>query len=165
MGVTGINPATMTLPVEELEEILATGAAYGKKQQAQPDPARADFLGVNMEGPFISEEKKGAQDARNIRLCDVEIFHRFQKAAEGTVNYIGVAPEKEGALEFVEAVKDEVHVSLAHTNADYDSAKAAYDRGACHAVHLYNAMPAFTHRSRRGGSSGGQPPRDGGADL
>lgn len=147
VGVTGINPATMTLPVEELEEILATGAAYGKKQQAQPDPARADFLGVNMEGPFISEEKKGAQDARNIRLCDVEIFHRFQKAAEGTVNYIGVAPEKEGALEFVEAVKDEVHVSLAHTNADYDSAKAAYDRGACHAVHLYNAMPAFTHRA------------------
>ena len=100
-----------------------------------------------MEGPFISEAKKGAQDARNILLCDVDVFRRFQKAAEGTVNYIGVAPEREGALEFVEAVKDEVHVSLAHTNADYDSAKAAYDRGACHAVHLYNAMPAFTHRA------------------
>ena len=147
VGVTGINPATMTLPVEELEKILSTGAAYGKKHRAQPDPTLADFLGVNMEGPFISEEKKGAQDARNIRLCDVEIFHRFQKAAEGTVNYIGVAPEKKGALEFVEAVKDEVHISLAHTNADYASAKAAYDKGACHAVHLYNAMPAFTHRA------------------
>ena len=147
VGVTGINPATMTLPVEELEDILATGAAYGRKQKDRPDQGRADFLGVNMEGPFISEAKKGAQDARNILLCDVDVFRRFQKAAEGTVNYIGVAPEREGALEFVEAVKDEVHVSLAHTNADYDSAKAAYDRGACHAVHLYNAMPAFTHRA------------------
>lgn len=147
VGVTGINPATMTLPVEELEAILATGAAYGKTQKEHPDPERADFLGVNMEGPFISEAKKGAQDARNILLCDVDIFHRFQRAAEGTVKYIGVAPEREGALDFVEAVKDEVHVSLAHTNADYDSAKAAYDRGACHAVHLYNAMPAFTHRA------------------
>ena len=47
----------------------------------------------------------------------------------------------------MDAVKDEVHVSLAHTNADYDAAKAAYDRGACHAVHLFNAMPAFSHRA------------------
>lgn len=142
VGVTGINPATMTLPVEELEHILATGAAFKEEQKSG-----ADFLGVNMEGPFISVEKKGAQDARNILPCDVELFHRFQKAAKGTVNYIGVAPEREGALEFVEAVKDEVHVSLAHTNADYDAAKAAYDRGACHAVHLYNAMPPFSHRA------------------
>lgn len=142
IGVTGINPATMTLPVEELEQILATGAAYQKKQTKG-----ADFLGVNMEGPFISEEKKGAQDARNILPCNVDIYHRFQKAADGLVNYIGVAPEREGALEFVEAVKDEVSVSLAHTNAGYDDAKAAYDKGACHAVHLYNAMPAFSHRA------------------
>ena len=144
VGVTGINPATMTLPVEELEQILATGAACRREQQAGTE---ADLLGVNMEGPFISEAKKGAQDARNILPCDVDIFHRFQKAAEGMVNYIGIAPEREGALEFVDAVKDEVHVSLAHTNADYDAAKAAYDRGACHAVHLFNAMPAFSHRA------------------
>ena len=130
--------------MEELEQILATGAACRREQQAGTE---ADLLGVNMEGPFISEAKKGAQDARNILPCDVDIFHRFQKAAEGMVNYIGIAPEREGALEFVDAVKDEVHVSLAHTNADYDAAKAAYDRGACHAVHLFNAMPAFSHRA------------------
>lgn len=142
VGVTGINPATMTLPVEELEQILATGAAFQKKQTKG-----SDFLGVNMEGPFISTEKKGAQDARNILPCSVELYRRFQEAADGLVNYIGIAPEREGALEFVEAVKDEVRVSLAHTNAGYDDAKAAYDRGACHAVHLYNAMPVFSHRA------------------
>lgn len=142
IGVTAISPATMTLPVEQLEEILATAAAY-KKETAD----EADLIGVNMEGPFISKEKKGAQDATYIIPCTKEIFHRFQSAAQGLVKYIGVAPEREGALEFVEQVKDEVNVSLAHTNASYEDAKAAYDRGADHAVHLYNAMPPFTHRA------------------
>ncbi|WP_138264550.1 N-acetylglucosamine-6-phosphate deacetylase [[Clostridium] hylemonae] len=142
IGVTAISPATMTLPVEQLEEILSTAAAY-KKEAAD----EADLIGVNMEGPFISKEKKGAQDATYIIPCTKEIFHRFQSAAQGLVKYIGVAPEREGALEFVEQVKDEVNVSLAHTNASYEDAKAAYDRGADHAVHLYNAMPPFTHRA------------------
>lgn len=142
IGVTGICPATMTLPTEELEHILSTASEYQKAPHGG-----ADLLGVNMEGPFISEKKKGAQDAKNICRCDAELFHRFQRAGDGLVKYIGVAPEREGALDFVEQVKDQVHVSLAHTNADYDSAKAAYDKGACHAVHLYNAMPAFSHRA------------------
>lgn len=142
VGVTGICPATMTLPPEELEHILSTASCCSRQAHEG-----ADLLGVNMEGPFISEEKKGAQDARNIRRCDVEMFRRFQRAAGGLVKYIGIAPEKEGALEFTEEVKDEVHVSLAHTNADYEAAKAAYDKGACHAVHLYNAMPPFSHRA------------------
>lgn len=142
IGVTAISPATMTLPVETLEDILSTAAAY-KKEAGDG----ADLIGVNMEGPFISKAKKGAQDATYIIPCSKDIFHRFQAAAQGLVKYIGVAPEEEGALEFVEQVKDEVNVSLAHTNAGYDDAKAAYDKGACHAVHLYNAMPPFTHRA------------------
>ena len=70
VGVTAIAPATMTLPVNELEEILAVAAAY--KEEAK-DSAGADLIGVNMEGPFISEEKKGAQDARNIISCNEDI--------------------------------------------------------------------------------------------
>ena len=100
-----------------------------------------------MEGPFISRVKKGAQDETYIIPCDVEVLHRFQKAANGLVKYIGVAAEEEGAMEFIEAVKDEITVSLAHTNADYETAKLAYDKGASHATHLYNAMPAFSHRA------------------
>lgn len=142
IGVTAIAPATMTLPVETLESILTTAADY-KKEASEG----ADLVGVNMEGPFISKEKKGAQDERYIITADEAIYRRFQRAAEGLVKYIAVAPEKEGALAFVERVKEEVNVSLAHTNADYDSAMAAYNKGANHAVHLYNAMPAFTHRA------------------
>lgn len=64
------------------------------------------------------------------------------------MKFIGIAPEEsEDAVSFIKEVKDEVHVSLAHTNADYDTALAAFHAGADHAVHLYNAMPPFTHRA------------------
>ena len=143
VGLTAIAPATMTLPVDELEAILKTAAEYKKEQVSE----RADLIGINMEGPFISSEKKGAQDARNIISCDQEIAERFLEASEGLVKFIGIAPEQnDGFREFIEAMKGKVQISLAHTNADYDTAKAAFDAGACHAVHLYNAMPAFTHR-------------------
>lgn len=142
IGVTAIAPATMTLPVEELERILAVAADYNRESHGG-----ADLIGINMEGPFISAEKKGAQDERNIILCDEKVCRRFLRASEGLVKFVGIAPEKnEDAAEFIRKMKEEVHISLAHTNADYDTAKAAFDAGACHAVHLFNAMPAFAHR-------------------
>lgn len=143
VGVTAIAPATMTLPVDELTHILAVGAEY--KRTAVDG---ADLVGVNMEGPFISKVKKGAQDAHNIIPCDVNICRQFLDASEGLVKFIGIAPEDNpNACEFIQAVRDRVRVSLAHTNADYDSAMAAFNAGASHAVHLYNAMPAYTHRA------------------
>lgn len=147
VGVTAICPATMTLPVDELEEILAAAAKY-KRENAKKGNKAADLVGVNMEGPFISEVKKGAQDERNIIPCDAGICRRFLSASEGLVKFVGIAPEcNENASEFIRQMKDEVHISLAHTNADYDTAMAAFEAGADHAVHLYNAMPAFTHRN------------------
>ena len=145
VGVTAIAPATMTLPVDELEQILRVAAEYKKGPHSKKE---ADFVGINMEGPFISPAKKGAQDERNIIPCDVKVCERFLEASEGLVKFMGIAPEEsENAVSFIEAVKDKVNVSLAHTNADYDTAMAAFNAGADHAVHLYNAMPAFTHRA------------------
>lgn len=145
IGVTAIAPATMTLPVEELEHILEVAAEYKKENT---DKRRADLLGINMEGPFISPAKKGAQDERNIIPCNVEICEQFLKASDGLVKFIGIAPEEsEEAIDFIKAVKDKVNVSLAHTNADYETAKVAFEAGANHAVHLYNAMPPFSHRA------------------
>lgn len=145
VGVTAIAPATMTLPVKELEQILRVAAEYKKGPHSKKE---ADFVGINMEGPFISPAKKGAQDERNIIPCDVKVCERFLEVSEGLVKFMGIAPEEsENAVSFIEAVKDKVNVSLAHTNADYDTAMAAFNAGADHAVHLYNAMPAFTHRA------------------
>lgn len=146
VGVTGIAPATMTLPVQELENILATIFQYAQGQKIQKNPWEADYLGINMEGPFISKVKKGAQNGDHIIPCAEEVYQRFQKAAGGLVKYIGIAPEEEGAMEFIEAISKEVKVSLAHTNADYKTAQKAFNRGACHVVHLFNAMPVFDHR-------------------
>ena len=149
IGVTAIAPATMTLPVPELEHILSVAAAYRKKTEAEKAAAcnEADLVGVNMEGPFISKAKKGAQDERNIIPCDAEIFRRFQRAADGLVSFIGIAPEEPGAITFVHEVKDEVIVSLALTISVYAHAMAAFEAGANHAVHLNNAMPPFSHRA------------------
>ena len=142
IGVTAMAPATMTLPVEELEQILKVAEEYKKGATKG-----ADLIGINMEGPFISSAKKGAQDEKNMILCDTEVCQRFLNASDGLVKFVGIAPEEsENSLEFIEKMKDKVNISLAHTNADYDTAKAAFDAGANHAVHLYNAMPAFTHR-------------------
>ncbi|MCF2682744.1 N-acetylglucosamine-6-phosphate deacetylase [Faecalicatena contorta] len=143
IGVTAIAPATMTLPVEELVDILKVAAEY--KQEATKG---ADLIGINMEGPFISPAKKGAQDERNIIPCDAEVCRRFLDASEGLVKFVGIAPEESrSSIAFIEQMKEKVNISLAHTNADYDTAKAAFDAGANHAVHLYNAMPVFTHRA------------------
>lgn len=144
IGVTSMIPATLTLSKVGLEEVLQNAANYNATVGTKPD--RADLVGINMEGPFISVEKKGAQDARNIIPVDYDVFKKFQAAAEGLVTFIGVAPEREDAISFIEKAKGEVQISLAHTNANYADAKKAFDAGATHAVHLYNAMPAYTHR-------------------
>lgn len=158
IGVTSICPATMTLPVKELMAALNCAAIYKEwqtrraermrkpKKAHEAEPVRANLVGINMEGPFISKSKKGAQDARHIIPCDVGLFREFQRAAAGLIKLIGVAPEEGGAIRFIEEVKDCVTVSVAHTAADYETTRAAFLAGAKHAVHLYNAMTGFTHR-------------------
>lgn len=146
-GVTGIAPATMTLPITELEQVLSVAAKYQMAAKEEKEKKRADLLGINMEGPFISKAKKGAQDARNIIPCNVETAEEFLKASEGLVKFIGIAPEDNpNCLDFINKMKDKVNISLAHTNADYNTAIKSFKAGANHAVHLFNAMPPFHHR-------------------
>lgn len=141
-GITSICPATMTLPVEELVEILTVAANYKKRSNSE-----AEFVGVNMEGPFISELKKGAQNSKYIIPIDEEIVDKFIDASNGLAKFIAVAPEKnDRTYEFIENVKNRINVTLAHTNASYDQATKAFESGANHVVHLYNAMPLHTHR-------------------
>ena len=144
VGVTAIAPATLTLPVPELDRILKSAAAYA----AHPAEGGADLVGINMEGPFISKEKKGAQDESNLLPCSAELARRFVEESEGLVRIIGLAPEVNPDFEtYIQSVKDFVHVSLAHSNCDYETAARAIAAGACHAVHLFNAMPEFLHRT------------------
>lgn len=140
-GVTTIVPATMTLPEEELMGIMKSAADYIEEERNG-----ASLSGINMEGPFISAAKKGAQAATHIRKPDADMFRRLQQTSNGLIRLCDIAPEEEGAMEFIAELKDEVNISFAHTTASYDVAKKGYDMGANHATHLYNAMPAFAHR-------------------
>ncbi|MDE6594041.1 MAG: N-acetylglucosamine-6-phosphate deacetylase [Oscillospiraceae bacterium] len=137
-GVTSIVPATMTLPQENLAEIMAAIERFAKKN--------SQIKGITMEGPFISAEKKGAQNELYIQKPNIKLFNSLQEAAGGLIKQVIVAPEIEGAIEFIKEVSANCAVSLAHTNAAYEEAAAAFQAGANHVTHLYNAMPPFGHR-------------------
>lgn len=139
-GITTIVPATMTYS----EEIL-TGICEAAK--AHTSESGAILCGINMEGPFISMAKKGAQNPAYIHKPDVDMFRRLQAVSGNLVKLVDIAPEEEGSMEFIEALKDEVAISIAHTTADYTVASEAYEKGARHATHLYNAMSPFSHRA------------------
>ncbi len=144
VGVTNIVPASMTLSEEELLGICKAAKAY--KEEGMQDK-KAHFWGINMEGPFVSTAKKGAQNGAYIHKPDLEMFDRLQRASGNCVKLLDIAPEEEGAMELIEQRHDQVVISLAHTCADYDIAREAFRRGADHVTHLYNAMNPYTHRA------------------
>jgi len=146
-GITAICPATLTLPSEELVHVLENAAAFASLQRKTRHADQADLIGINMEGPFISPVRKGAQNGKYIIPFDADLCGRFFAASEGLVKIMGIAPEENpGFEEKLQTVKEKMRISLAHTNADYDTAMAAFAAGASHAVHLYNGMPEMTHR-------------------
>jgi len=141
-GVTYLCPAGMTLPEDQLTDICKNTAAHRAK-----NAGGAEVVGVHLEGPFLCMAKKGAQNAAFLHDPDVPMLKRLQEAAEGRVRLVTVAPEQPGSIEFIKAaVEMGVTVSVGHTVADYDTAKAAFEAGASHATHLFNAMPPFAHR-------------------
>lgn len=146
VGVTTIIPATMTVEEDALLRICKAAAEYFKKQEQGQYGRNAVLCGINMEGPFISVEKKGAQNPALVRKPDAVLFDSMQKASGGLIKLLAIAPESEGAISFIKERKKEVILSVAHTAADYDTAMEAFSAGAGHVTHLYNAMPPFSHR-------------------
>ena len=141
-GVTSFAPASMTLPYETLEKAFATARAYADNR---PDDGAA-LRGIQMEGPFFSEKKKGAQNGAYLRTPDFEAFKKLFDGCGGLVRIVDVAPELEGSVDFIRNAKELCTVSIAHTDADYDAARAGIAAGVTHLTHLYNAMPAIHHR-------------------
>lgn len=144
VGVTNIVPASMTLSQDMLLGICSTAKAY--REEGVQDK-RAHFQGINMEGPFVSMAKKGAQNGAYIHKPDQEIFERLNEASGNCVKFLDIAPEEDGAMELIDKWHDRVVISLAHTCADYDIAREAFQRGASHVTHLYNAMNPYSHRA------------------
>jgi N-acetylglucosamine-6-phosphate deacetylase len=141
-GVTYICPAGMTLPEDQLTAICQNTSAHRAKNSGG-----AEVVGAHLEGPFLCMAKKGAQNGDYLHDPDAAMLKRLQEAAEGCVKLVTLAPEQPGSIQFIKAAAEMgIHVSVGHTTADYNTARAAFEAGADHATHLFNAMPPFAHR-------------------
>ena len=143
VGVTSFAPASMTLPYD----VLAKAFGNAKRLVAENIPGLAVLRGIQMEGPYFSYKKRGAQNADYLKDPDFEGFKALFDGCGALVRIVDVAPELPGAAEFTEKASKLCTVSVAHTDSDYDHAKAAFDAGATHLTHLYNAMPPVHHRT------------------
>ena len=142
-GVTSFCPTTMTTGRDVMEQALLAA----KDVMEHPVEEGARVVGVNMEGPFISKERKGAQKEEDILAPDLELFRHFWEISGGIIRLVDIAPEQPGGLEFAREASKLCTVSIAHTTADYCQAKAAFDSGITHATHLFNAMSGLNHRA------------------
>ncbi|MFV8786186.1 N-acetylglucosamine-6-phosphate deacetylase [Aerococcus viridans] len=140
-GVTSFLPTTLTSSIELLDGV---SKMIGQKAK---DVKGAKIRGIFFEGPFFTEEHKGAQNPDYFIDPSVEHLKKWQELSGGLIKKIAIAPEREGALEFIDyAKKENITVALAHSSATYDKAKQAVDHGASIFTHTYNGMSGFHHR-------------------
>ena len=130
-GTTSWLPTTATVDFEIIKTALDGDIKTIKG---------ANVLGFHIEGPYISEKRKGAQDSKYIRTPDIKEYRELKN-----VKMVTIAPEVEGALKFIEEC--DVVCSLGHTDCDYETAIKAIEKGANCLTHTFNAMPALLHRA------------------
>ena len=141
-GATSFAPASMTLPYE----VLSKAFANAKQLREETPQGHARIMGIQMEGPYFSYAKRGAQNPDYLMEPDFDGFKKLYDEADGLLTIVDIAPELPGAAQFVEKASKLCTVSIAHTDCTYDDAKAAVDAGVTHLTHLYNAMPGIHHR-------------------
>lgn len=144
-GITSYCPTSMTLPKEQLHKIFAT--ANRVKLLQKNNIGEATLVGINMEGPFIDVKKKGAHLEEYIMEPDVEFFRKCNEKCGYLIRLVTLAPNVNGAMEFIKELSKETTISLGHTTADYMISQKAIEAGVHHVTHLYNAMMPFEHRA------------------
>ncbi|MBL1228674.1 N-acetylglucosamine-6-phosphate deacetylase [Enterococcus sp. BWB1-3] len=140
-GVTSFLPTTLTADIDTLNEVAASiGSRYQEVEGAK-------IQGIFFEGPFFTEEHKGAQNPDYFSDPNIDVFNHWQKLSNGLIRKIALAPERRGAADFIrEVTKQGVTVALAHSAATYNQAKEAVYAGASMFVHTYNGMSGLSHR-------------------
>lgn len=147
-GVTSYYPTTVAAPVDDTQSALERLANAIESNQRDAGPnGRARPLGIHLEGPFLSHTRRGVHPAESLLAAKVSTFDKLWQAARGNIRLMTIAPELDGAYEVIaEASKRGVCVSLGHSDADLESARAAVRVGARHATHTFNAMRPLKHR-------------------
>jgi N-acetylglucosamine-6-phosphate deacetylase len=145
-GVGAYFPTTVTSPRDETLRSLA-GLAAGIKQRQHDAPDGATPLGIHLEGPFLSHEKRGVHTEALLEPPSLPLFDRFWQASEGQIRLMTIAPELPGAEELIaHAAKLGVRCSMGHSDAKVCEAEAGFRAGARSATHTFNAMRALDHR-------------------
>jgi N-acetylglucosamine-6-phosphate deacetylase len=144
-GVTAYLPTTVTAPQEKILKALdGLGKSIAGANRIQ---GRAAPLGIHLEGPFISHEKRGVHPPQDLLPPSPQALERFWQASAGNIRMMTIAPELPGALETIRYARAlGVHSSLGHSNATYKEAQSGISAGADHATHTFNAMRALDHR-------------------
>lgn len=145
-GVTSYFPTTVTAPLElTLAALDRLASAVESQQPAEAKRARP--RGIHIEGPFLSHARRGVHPPDNLLPPSLAVFDRLWQASRGHIKLMTIAPELESALEVIsEAAKRGVAVSLGHSDAQLDAARAGVAAGARHATHTFNAMRPLGHR-------------------
>jgi N-acetylglucosamine-6-phosphate deacetylase len=145
-GTTSLLSTTVTASADETVRAVEGIAKYISGQYQTSDP-RAEILGIHFEGPFLSKARRGVHPTEWLQLPSAELLQRFLHAAAGNARILTIAPELLGAMPCIDAARSlGMVVSMGHTDATYEQARAAVAHGAHHATHVYNAMRPFSHR-------------------
>ena len=142
-GITALCPATMTYDEARLSKVMRAISDFRRSDSDYSDAV----CGIHLEGPFISKNKCGAQNTEYIQKPDTDMIDRLNELSQNMIKLVSIAPETEGAIDCIKVGKWRYHFSLAHTEADYDTAMAAMAAGADHVTHMFNAMPRFENRA------------------
>ena len=142
-GTTAFLPTCRGMDIEKL--VSVTGEIAEFIAAGAPEDCAAPE-GINLEGPFLSEAKRGAHPTEYLSKPDLALYARLREAAKGSVRLVTVAPEYEGADELIKEITKTAVASLGHSAADYETAKRAFACGASHVTHLFNAMLPMGHR-------------------
>ncbi|MFZ2085671.1 MAG: N-acetylglucosamine-6-phosphate deacetylase [Candidatus Sulfotelmatobacter sp.] len=149
-GVTGYFPTTVAAPLDQTcaaLERIADAIEAAQPLGTNGDLVQARPLGIHLEGPFLSHKRRGVHPPENLVEPTLQIFERFWQASRGHVRMMTIAPELPGAIEVIaEAARRNVCVSIGHSDAVMETARAAVKAGARHATHTFNAMRPLDHR-------------------
>ncbi|UCH62908.1 MAG: N-acetylglucosamine-6-phosphate deacetylase [Fidelibacterota bacterium] len=140
-GITSFLATGMTRREEGNQHLENAGEYTGK------DLGGANLLGLHIEGPFVSREKRGGIQLGGIETPSVEVLDELLETTKGALKMMTIAPEVDGALNVIrELVNRGIIASFGHSDADYEETKAGLIAGISHVTHFFNTMRPLHHR-------------------
>ncbi|MBO0473813.1 N-acetylglucosamine-6-phosphate deacetylase [Enterococcus ureasiticus] len=141
-GCTGFLVTSVTSSLEALLTMI------DRTKEVVGHEIGAKILGIHLEGPYLNVKRKGMQDPNYLRNPDLKEMDMIFERAGDLIKMVTVAPELPGCLELITYLKQKnVVVAIAHSDATYEEAQAAFQQGASHITHCFNAMPPIHHRA------------------